>query len=193
MPINLTNLQAIIQAKVNALGLGADETDLMLLAKTIEATVGNIAVSGIIAQASTSVADVTAAGVAQIASITTTATAKVDAINAMEALLKSGGTMTGPLIGSVGVLTDGATITLDLGQRNNFELTTSGTRTMANPLNPVKGQEGSIEIIGAPVMSWGSFWKFPNGVLPTFTGRSLVSYRVATTSLIEALVMPNFA
>ncbi len=191
--IDLSNLTAVLQARVQALLPDADPKVLLLLSKAIESSVGNIAVSDLQAAGTAQVGLVNTAGTSQVGLVNTAGAAKVAAINGLDALLKSGGIVTGRLIGDVGIVTDGSTITLDFGLRNNFELTASGTRTMYNPVNAAKGQEGTIEIVGAPVVSWGSAWKFPNGVLPSFAGRSLISYRVASTFLVEALVVANFS
>jgi hypothetical protein len=193
MPMNLSPLTVALQAKIDALGAASDVKTLLLLAKAIELSTGNVAVSDLANAGATQVGLVNTAGASQVGAINTAGAAKAAAINGLDALLKSGGVMTGALIGDVGVVTDGATIVLDFGMKNNFELTSSGARTMGNPLNPTKGQEGTIEIIGAPVFSWASAWKFSQGVLPTFAGRSILRYRVVSAALIEATVIPNFS
>jgi hypothetical protein len=48
--------------------------------------------------------------------------------------------------GEITGLTDGATITPDLADSNNFSVTLGGNRTLANPSNIVAGQSGSIFI-----------------------------------------------
>jgi hypothetical protein len=64
-------------------------------------------------------------------------------------------------------LTDGATITPDFTQGNNFSVTLGGNRTMANPTSPTVGQSGVIYVTqdgtGSRTLAWGAYYKFPNG------------------------------
>lgn len=109
--LNLANLESIIQSKVDALGPTATEKDLLLLSKAIEAAVGNITVSKICERGAialvdieaarlASIADVGAAGTAEIELVNAAGAEKVAAIGALDAVPKSGGTMTGPLTGT---------------------------------------------------------------------------------------------
>ena len=68
---------------------------------------------------------------------------------------------------NVYALTDGATITPDFTQGNNFSVTLGGNRTLANPTSPTVGQSGVFYIAqdgtGSRTLSWGAYYKFPNG------------------------------
>jgi len=133
-------------------------------------------------------------------SITTAATPNaVKTANdlATAALPKSGGTMTGAITfnagqtiagyglldgaqtwtqgqrGEITALTDGATITPDFANSNNFSVTLGGNRTLANPTNLVAGQSGCIWITqdgtGSRTLAYGSQWDFAAGVAPTLS------------------------
>jgi hypothetical protein len=75
--------------------------------------------------------------------------------------------------GAVVALTDGATITPDFADGNNFSVTLGGNRTLANPTNQTAGQSGAITITqdgtGSRTLAYGSNWKFSNGTAPTLT------------------------
>lgn len=200
----LTNLETALQAQIDALTGSADVKHLAYLSKAIEAAVGNITVGKMLTKGAEQLVQiglaggenvglVNTAGATQVGAVIAAGVAKLAELAAVTALQKTGGTMTGPLIGDVGVIADASTITLDFGVKQNFEITTSGARTMANPLNAnAKGLEGTIEIVGAPVFSWGGSWKFQEGALPTFSGRSIIAYRVVSSAFIEASVSRNF-
>ena len=49
--------------------------------------------------------------------------------------------------GAIVTLTDGATVTPDMADGNNFSLTLGGNRTLANPTNLTAGQSGSIFLV----------------------------------------------
>tara|TARA_R100001015_G_scaffold18361_1_gene11317 strand:- start:611 stop:1330 length:720 start_codon:yes stop_codon:yes gene_type:complete len=70
-------------------------------------------------------------------------------------------------------LTDGATITPNLADSNNYVVTLAGNRTIANPTNIVAGQSGSIFILqdgtGSRTATWGSYWDFAGGTPPTLS------------------------
>lgn len=116
---------------------------------------------------------------------------------AAAALPKSGGTMTGAITfnagqtiagyglldgaqtwtqgqrGEITVLSDGATITPDFANSNNFSVTLGGNRTLANPTNLVAGQSGCIWITqdgtGSRTLAYGSQWDFAGGIAPTLS------------------------
>jgi len=96
--------------------------------------------------------------------------------------------------GNVAVLTDGATITPDFDEGNNFKLTLGGNRTMANATNLVAGQAGHITIsqdgTGSRTLAFESKWKFIGGTAPTLTttadANDRLSYYVASTDHIHA-------
>ena len=68
---------------------------------------------------------------------------------------------------NVYALTDGATITPDFSQGNNFSVTLGGNRTLANPTNMTVGQSGVFYITqdgtGSRTLAYGAYYKFPNG------------------------------
>ncbi|MCG5240440.1 hypothetical protein ACIU1J_02185 [Azospirillum doebereinerae] len=97
MPLDLTNLQAAIQSRIDALGSSSDEKTLLLLSKAIEAAVGNVAVSNIVNATSNGVSEIEAKRVAEVQTLINTAAAKIGQINNLDAVLKSGGIMTGTL------------------------------------------------------------------------------------------------
>lgn len=75
--------------------------------------------------------------------------------------------------GEITTLADGATITPDFNDSNNYTVTLGGDRTLANPTNLVAGQSGSIIIKqdgdGTRTLGYGNAWLFPNGSTPTLT------------------------
>jgi hypothetical protein len=75
--------------------------------------------------------------------------------------------------GGIVALTDGATITPDFAEGNNFSVTLEGNRTLANPTNLTAGQSGAIVITqdgtGSRSLAYGSYFKFPNGTAPSLT------------------------
>lgn len=70
-------------------------------------------------------------------------------------------------------LVDGTTITPDFSLSNNFNLTLTGNRVLANPTNMVAGQSGVIVITqdatGGRTLAFGSAWKFEGGTAPSLT------------------------
>jgi len=75
--------------------------------------------------------------------------------------------------GTITALTDGATITIDLANANNFSVTLGGNRTFAAPTNQTAGQSGVIVITqdgtGGRTAAFNSVFKFPGGTPPTLT------------------------
>lgn len=98
--------------------------------------------------------------------------------------------------GEITALTDGATITPDFADSNNFSVTLGGNRTLANPTNLVAGQSGSIFITqdgtGSRTLAYGSYWDFAGGTAPILsTAASSVDrldYIVRTTTSIHAVL-----
>ena len=139
------------------------------------------------------------------------------------ALPKSGGTMTGTITfaagqtisgygaidtaqtwtkgqrGEVTALTDGATITPDFADSNNFSVTLGGNRTLANPSNLTAGQAGTIVITqdgtGSRTLAYGSNWKFPGGTAPTLTTTAsavdVIAYYVESATRITARLIAD--
>ena len=98
-------------------------------------------------------------------------------------------------------LTDGATVTPDLNDSNNYVLVLGGNRTIANPTNITAGQSGSIFITqdgtGGRTASWGSYWDWAAGTAPTLsTGASQVDridYIVRSSTSIHAVATLNYS
>lgn len=137
-----------------------------------------------------------------VSSTSTTTAATPNAVKtandlAAAALPKSGGTMTGAITfnagqtiagyglldgaqtwtqgqrGEITALADGATITPNFADSNNFSVTLGGNRTLANPTNLVAGQSGCIWITqdgtGSRTLAYGSQWDFAGGTAPTLS------------------------
>lgn len=74
-------------------------------------------------------------------------------------------------------LIDGATVTIDASQSNNFELQATQlvgpTREIANPVNSTSGMEINLWVfqstVGGENITWGTAFKFPGGVAYTST------------------------
>lgn len=124
-------------------------------------TIGNTAVS--LGSTQTTFGNVTinnanvASGVVNGSNITSTATMSA----------------TGNAYMSIATLTDGATITPNLGANNNFTVTLGGNRTLANATNLTAGQSGVIYVVqdatGSRTLSYGTIWKFPSNTAPTLS------------------------
>jgi hypothetical protein len=103
--------------------------------------------------------------------------------------------------GEITALTDGATITPDFADSNNFSVTLGGNRTLANPTNLVAGQSGCIWITqdgtGGRTLAYGSSWDFTGGTAPTVTStanaRSCLVYAVQSTTQITATLITNLS
>jgi hypothetical protein len=67
----------------------------------------------------------------------------------------------------MGTLSDGATITPNFAQKNNWTVTLGGNRTLAAPSSPVVGQCGFIRIVqdgtGTRTLTFNSVYKFIDG------------------------------
>jgi hypothetical protein len=85
-----------------------------------------------------------------------------------------------------------STTTLDLSQRNHFEITLTGSVTLANPTNINSGQSGVIKILqdgtGGRTIAFGTYWKFQDGVTPSLTTTAaavdLLAYYVTNSTYI---------
>ena len=110
-------------------------------------------------------------------------------------------TFTAAQRGTIGTLTDGATITPDFATANNFTVTLAGNRTIANPTNLTAGQSGSIFIVqdgtGSRTAAWGSYWDFAAGTAPTLTttaaGVDRVDYIVRSATSIHTVFTGNYS
>lgn len=103
--------------------------------------------------------------------------------------------------GEITALTDGATITPDFNDSNNFSVTLGGSRTLANPTNLVAGQSGCIWITqdgtGSRTLAYGSYWDFTGGTAPTLTttanARDCLVYAVQSATQITAQLITNLS
>jgi hypothetical protein len=103
--------------------------------------------------------------------------------------------------GEITALTDGATITPDLADSNNFSVTLGGNRTLANPSNIVAGQSGSFFITqdgtGSRTLAYGSYYDFAGGTAPTLsTAASAVDridYIVRSSTSIHCVFTANYS
>ena len=97
--------------------------------------------------------------------------------------------------GEITTLSDGATITPDFNDSNNYTVTLGGNRTLANPTNITAGQSGSIFILqdgtGSRTLAWGTAWDWPGGTAPTLSTAASscdrVDYICRTTGSIHAV------
>jgi len=112
--------------------------------------------------------------------VTSAIQTQIDA--AGDASVGTANTWTAGQRGEVTALTDGATITIDMADSNNFSVTLAGNRTFANPTNDTAGQSGSIFITqdgtGSRTASWGTDWEFAAGTAPVLTTTAAASDRI---------------
>jgi hypothetical protein len=102
-------------------------------------------------------------------------------------------------VGTVDGLTDGATITPDFAEANNFSVTLGGNRTLANPSNLSAGQSGVIVITqdgtGSRTLAYGSYFKFAGGTAPTLTTTAaavdVLAYYVESSTRITAKLISD--
>jgi len=112
-----------------------------------------------------------------------------------DASLDTAQTFTKGQRGEITALSDGATITPDFADSNNFSVTLGGNRTLANPSNLTAGQSGSIFVTqdgtGSRTLAYGSYWDFVGGTAPTLTTTASkidrIDYVVRTTGSIHAV------
>ena len=103
--------------------------------------------------------------------------------------------------GAIVTLTDGATITPDFADANNYTVTLGGNRTLANPTNLTAGQSGSIFVVqdgtGSRTLAYGSYWDFSGGTAPTLTTTAnaidRIDYVVRSTTSIHAVFTANYS
>lgn len=192
------------------------------------ATTQTIAAARIIA-GSTSAAGVLQLTDSTSSTSTTTAATPNSVKNAYDladaALPKSGGTMTGAVTfaagqtiagyglldgaqvwtkgqrGEVTALVDGATVTPDFADSNNFSVTLGGNRVLANPSNIVAGQSGCIWITqdgtGGRTLSYEAAWYFPGGTAPILSTTAgavdCLVYAVQSSTEITATLITNLS
>ena len=103
--------------------------------------------------------------------------------------------------GAIVTLTDGATVTPDMADGNNFSLTLGGNRTLANPTNLTAGQSGSIFLVqdgtGSRTLAYGSYYDFISGTAPTLTTTAnavdRIDYVVRSTTSIHCVFTANYS
>lgn len=101
--------------------------------------------------------------------------------------------------GTITALTDGATITPNFNNANNFSVTLGGNRTLANPTNQTAGQSGVIVVTqdgtGSRTLAYGSNWKFAGGSAPTLTTTAnavdVIAYYVESATRITARLVAD--
>ena len=100
----------------------------------------------------------------------------------------------------VTALTDGATITPDFDDADNYSVTLAGNRTLANPSSTlIPGQSGVITITqdgsGSQTLAYGDKWMFEGGTAPTLSTAAsavdLLVYYVESTARITAKLIPD--
>ena len=108
-------------------------------------------------------------------------------------------TVSGIAYQNIITLTDGATITPNLAQGQNFEVTLGGSRALASPTNITPGQSGYIIVkqdgTGSRTLSYGSSWRFPGNTAPTLTTTAsavdLIVYTARDSSNLIAQAILN--
>ena len=136
------------------------------------------------------------------ANITSAIGTTIQAYDADTAKTDTAQTFTAAQRGTIGTLTDGATITPDFATANNFTVTLAGNRTIANPTNLTAGQSGSIFIVqdgtGSRTAAWGSYWDFAAGTAPTLTAGAAnavdrIDYVVRSATSIHTVFTGNYS
>jgi hypothetical protein len=123
----------------------------------------------------------------------------VQAYDANNAVLNVNQNFTVAQRGTITALTDGATITPNMNNANNFSVTLGGNRTLANPTNLTAGQSGVIVITqdgtGSRTLAYGSNFKFPGGTAPTLTTTAsavdVIAYYVESATRITARLVAD--
>jgi|TARA_B100000085_G_scaffold58850_1_gene51694 hypothetical protein len=109
----------------------------------------------------------------------------------------NGQSVTGGVRGSITALTDGATITPDFDDNNNFSVTLGGDRTLANPDNITAGQSGVFVITqdstGSRTLSFGDKFKFSGGTDPTLTTAANAIDVIAYYCISDTAIVASFA
>jgi hypothetical protein len=108
-------------------------------------------------------------------------------------------TVSGIAYQNIITLTDGATITPNLAQGQNFEVTLGCSRALASPTNITPGQSGYIIVkqdgTGSRTLSYGSSWRFPGNTAPTLTTTAsavdLIVYTARDSSNLIAQAILN--
>ncbi len=109
--------------------------------------------------------------------------------------LETAQTFTAGQRGEITTLTDGANISINLADSNNFTVTLAGNRTLDNPSNIVAGQSGSIFVVqdgtGSRTLAYGSYYDFAGGSAPTLSTAASscdrIDYIVRSSTSIHAV------
>jgi hypothetical protein len=202
--VNITVSGALVVGSDTATTNTATQT---LTNKTV--AFGSNTVSGTTAQFNTALTDgdfATLAGTETLSNktitgylATSTIGSTVQAYDANNAFLNVNQNFTVAQRGTITALTDGATITPNFNNANNFSVTLGGNRTLANPTNLVAGQSGVIVITqdatGSRTLAYGSYFKFPGGTAPTLTTTAsavdVLAYYVESTTRITARLVAD--
>jgi hypothetical protein len=92
-------------------------------------------------------------------------------------------------------------VILNFGAGNNFEIVlTSGTQTLASPVNASGGQTGTIIVrqdsTGSRLLTYSGSWAFQNNTAPTLTttasGVDILAYYVVNPSRINTIATLNY-
>ena len=111
-------------------------------------------------------------------------------------IVSGGVRLTGGVEANITALSDGATITIDMGTACHHSVTLGGNRTFAAPSNQVVGQSGSIFITqdgtGSRTASFNSAFKFVGGVAPTLSTAASaidrIDYIIKASNVIQCAV-----
>lgn len=120
---------------------------------------------------------------------------------------KTGGPISGPVIvqsqaiGTPSSVRASGVITLNFGASNNFEIVlTSGTQTLASPVNASGGQTGTIVVrqdnTGSRLLTYSGSWCFQSNTAPTLTttasGVDILSFYVVNPNRINTIATLNY-
>ncbi len=120
---------------------------------------------------------------------------------------KTGGPISGPVIvqsqaiSTPAFISASGVITLNFGAGNNFEIVlTSGTQTLASPVNASGGQTGTIIVrqdnTGSRLLTYSGSWAFQSNTAPTLTttasGVDILSFYVVNPSRISTIATLNY-
>ena len=97
-------------------------------------------------------------------------------------------------------LIDAGSIVLNLSTGNNFIVTLTSNRTLANPSHGTAGQTGQIYVqqdgAGSRTLAFSSYYKFSGGIAPTLStaanAKDLLVFNVREWNLIDVVLIPDF-
>lgn len=128
-------------------------------------------------------------------------TIKIDFLQTDRGITLTGGARSTPCTTSPGIVNSANTITVDLNQGNNFEVTLVGPSTLANFSNMSAGQAGHIKVIqdgtGSRTLAYGSQFKYPGNTAPTATTTAsaidILTYYVASNTEVHINMLKGMA